>query len=113
MTTEQASHRAERTRTSPPDRTYGQYCPIAAGLDVLGDRWVLLILRELSIGDRRFTDLRKDLAGIAPEPAVRATALAAERRPRRDGRAAPPAARTVYRLTDGGRAGGPRSALGR
>ena len=50
----------------PTDRTYGQYCPIAAGLDLIGDRWTLLILRELSMGDRRFTDLRSDLPGSHP-----------------------------------------------
>ena len=43
-----------------------QYCPIARALDVLGDRWTLLILRELIIGDQRFTDLREHLPGIAP-----------------------------------------------
>ncbi len=43
-----------------------QYCPIARALDVLGDRWTLLILRELVIGDQRFTDLRRHLPGIAP-----------------------------------------------
>ena len=43
-----------------------QYCPIARALDVLGDRWTLLIMRELLIGDQRFTDLRTHLPGIAP-----------------------------------------------
>ena len=43
-----------------------QYCPIARALDVLGDRWTLLILRELVVGDQRFTDLRRHLPGIAP-----------------------------------------------
>ena len=43
-----------------------QYCPIARALDVLGDRWTLLILRELVNGDQRFTDLRASLPGIAP-----------------------------------------------
>jgi len=43
-----------------------QYCPIARALDVLGDRWTLLILRELVNGDQRFTDLRTSLPGIAP-----------------------------------------------
>jgi len=103
------------TRTSPSshapaaadrasERTYGQFCPVAAGLDVIGDRWVLLILRELSMGDKRFTDLRSDLPRIAPN-------LLAERL--RSLQAAgvvetvelpPPAARTVYRLTTEGRA---------
>ena len=37
------------------NRSYDQYCPIAVALDALGDRWTLLILRELTIGERRFT----------------------------------------------------------
>jgi len=42
-----------------------QFCPIARALDVLGDRWTLLILRELLSGEQRFTDLRIHLPGIA------------------------------------------------
>jgi DNA-binding HxlR family transcriptional regulator len=85
-------------------RTYGQYCPIAAGLDVVGDRWVLLICRELSFGDRRFTDLRAALPGIAPNlltdrlRALQAAGLV------ETVELPPPAARTVYRLTIDGRA---------
>ena len=86
-----------------PDRTYGQYCPIAAGLDLIGDRWTLLIVRELSMGDRRFTDLRSALPGIAPNllterlRSLQALGLvAAVDLP-------PPAARSVYRLTEEGR----------
>ena len=85
------------------DRTYGQYCPIAAGLDLIGDRWTLLILRELSMGDRRFTDLRAELPGIAPN-------LLTERLRSLQSiglvttvELPPPAARSVYRLTDEGR----------
>jgi DNA-binding HxlR family transcriptional regulator len=47
-------------------RSYGQYCSIARSLDVIGDRWTLLIVRELSIqGPCRYTDLRTGLPGIA------------------------------------------------
>ncbi|OBB67481.1 MULTISPECIES: helix-turn-helix domain-containing protein [unclassified Mycobacterium] len=46
-------------------RTYNQNCPIALGLDVLGERWTLLILRELVGGPRRYGDLRAELPGIA------------------------------------------------
>ena len=46
-------------------KSYGQYCAIARGLDVVGDRWTLLIVRELLIGPRRYGDLREGLAGIA------------------------------------------------
>ncbi len=85
------------------DRTYSQYCPIAAGLDLVGDRWVLLICRELSFGDQRFTDLRTALAGIAPN------LLSARLRALQDAglvisaELPPPAARSVYRLTAEGR----------
>ncbi|WP_045877859.1 helix-turn-helix domain-containing protein [Pseudofrankia sp. DC12] len=47
-------------------RTYGQYCSIARALDILGDRWTLLIVRELLLQGRcRFTDLKNGLPGIA------------------------------------------------
>ncbi len=49
----------------PPRRNYNQNCPIARGLDVLGERWTLLILRELVGGPRRYVDLRDELPGIA------------------------------------------------
>jgi len=42
-----------------------QYCPIARALDVLGDRWTLLILREIVSAPRRFSELRRALPGIA------------------------------------------------
>ena len=86
----------------PTDRTYGQYCPIAAGLDLIGDRWTLLILRELSMGDQRFTDLRSELPGIAPNllterlRSLQAIGLVTT------AELPPPAARSVYRLTQEG-----------
>lgn len=47
-------------------RTYSQYCAVARSLDLVGDRWVLLIVRELlSQGPCRFTDLRDGLPGVA------------------------------------------------
>ena len=42
-----------------------QYCPIARGLDLLGDRWTLLIVRELGDGPQRFSDLQRHLPGIS------------------------------------------------
>lgn len=47
-----------------PARTYGQYCGLAAALDVLGERWTLLILRDLALGPKRFRDLADALPGI-------------------------------------------------
>ncbi len=47
-------------------RSYGQYCSIAKALDVIGDRWTMLIIRELLIrGPCRYTDLKNGLPGIA------------------------------------------------
>jgi DNA-binding HxlR family transcriptional regulator len=46
-------------------RTYGQYCGLAKGLDVIGDRWVLLIVRELLNGPRRYGELLDGLPGIS------------------------------------------------
>jgi DNA-binding HxlR family transcriptional regulator len=83
-------------------RSYQQNCPIALGLDVLGDRWTLLILRELIGGARRYGDLRAQLPGIA-------TNLLADRlRELEEGglvdreELPPPIARTVYTLSDKG-----------
>jgi DNA-binding HxlR family transcriptional regulator len=45
--------------------TYDQYCAVATALDVVGDRWTLLIVRELLAGPRRYNDLREDLPGVA------------------------------------------------
>jgi DNA-binding HxlR family transcriptional regulator len=83
-------------------RTYNQNCPIALGLDILGERWTLLILRELVGGSRRYGDLRDELPGIA-------TNLLAERlKELQDAGLVdradlpPPIARTVYTLSDMG-----------
>ena len=48
-------------------KSYEQYCPVACALDVVGDRWTLLVLRELALGPQRFTDLRRQLVGIPPK----------------------------------------------
>lgn len=48
-------------------KSYGQHCPLATALDLIGDRWTLLIMREvIFLGPRRFTDLARGLPGIAP-----------------------------------------------
>jgi DNA-binding HxlR family transcriptional regulator len=40
-------------------KSYGEYCPIAMGAEVIGDRWTVLILREMLIGSERFTDIHR------------------------------------------------------
>jgi DNA-binding HxlR family transcriptional regulator len=83
-------------------RSYHQNCPIAKGLDVLGERWTLLILRELLGGSRRYGDLRAQLPGIA-------TNLLADRLRELEEAGLvdreelpPPIARTVYSLSGRG-----------
>ncbi len=85
------------------EHRYQQYCGAARALDVVGDRWTLLIVRELMLGPRRFTDLLDGLPGISRNLLTeRLRAL------QRDGviareELAPPAARQVYALTQDGR----------
>ncbi|MFE4828166.1 winged helix-turn-helix transcriptional regulator [Streptomyces sp. NPDC056672] len=84
-------------------RSYGQYCSIARALDVVGDRWTLLIARELLLqGPCRFTDLKNGLPGIAAN--LLSTRLkdleVAGLISRED--APPPIATVLYRLTESG-----------
>ena len=45
-------------------RVYGQYCGLARALEIVGERWAFLIVRDLLVGSKRFTDLRLGLPGI-------------------------------------------------
>ncbi|MGW5215824.1 winged helix-turn-helix transcriptional regulator [Streptomyces sp. NPDC004051] len=86
-----------------PRRSYDQYCSAARALDAVGDRWTLLIVRELLAGPRRYTDLHADLPGVSTD--VLASRLKGMER---DGltsrrRLPPPGAAFVYELTDRGR----------
>jgi len=84
-------------------RSYHQYCGLAKALDVVGDRWTLLIVRELLIlGRTRYTDLQKGLPGIATNMLIdrlrdleEAGIVAREAAP-------PPVATTLYSLTPRG-----------
>lgn len=86
------------------NRSYNQYCGLAYALDIIGERWTLLIIRELFAGPRRFTDLMSGLPGIS-------TNLLAGRLKRLEQQGVlirrvlpPPAASTVYELTPLGQA---------
>ncbi|XOV80258.1 MAG: winged helix-turn-helix transcriptional regulator [Aestuariibacter sp.] len=46
--------------------SYGQFCPIAKATEVLGERWMLLIIRELFLGSHRYTELQRGLSRISP-----------------------------------------------
>lgn len=47
-------------------RTYGQTCPVARTLEIVGERWTLLVIRDLFRGPQRFQDLQESLTGVAP-----------------------------------------------
>src|SRR5436305_3979365 len=83
-------------------RSYGQYCALARALDVVGERWTALLLRELATGPRRYADLQEALPGVG-------TSLLAQRLKELEADGvvvkrflSPPAARWVYDLTDDG-----------
>jgi DNA-binding HxlR family transcriptional regulator/putative sterol carrier protein len=84
-------------------RTYGDACGVARALDLVGERWALLVVRELLLGPKRFTDLRAGLPNVSPDvlsQRLRELDLAAVVRRRK---LAPPAGSWVYELTAWGR----------
>ena len=84
------------------DKVYGQYCGLAKALDLVGERWTLLIIRELFFGPRRFSDLVEGLRGISTSVLnERLNRLADERLIVRR-TLPPPAASKVYELTEDG-----------
>jgi DNA-binding HxlR family transcriptional regulator len=84
-------------------KRYDQYCPIACALSVVGERWTLLVARELLYGPKRYTDLVDHLPGIGTNilaarlKELEAAGLVEKRK------LPPPAASTVYELTPSGR----------
>jgi DNA-binding HxlR family transcriptional regulator len=87
----------------PTKRTYGDRCGIARALDLVGERWALLVVRELLLGPKRFTDLRAGLPHVSPDVlAQRLRELEASGIVRR-GKLPPPAGSRIYELTDRGR----------
>lgn len=84
-------------------RSYGDPCGIARALDVIGERWAILVVRELLLGPKRFTDLRAGLPRLGPDIlSQRLRELEQAGVVERD-QLPPPAGSRVYRLTDWGR----------
>lgn len=83
-------------------RSYGDACGTAHALDLIGERWALLVMRELMLGPKRFSDLRADLPGISANvltqrlEGLEATGLVRRRK------LPPPSGAQVYELTDWG-----------
>jgi len=93
----------DRLRAVARTRTYADPCGIARALDLVGERWALLVVRELVLGPKRFTDLRAGLPRLSPDVLsqrlrdLEAAGVLARRR------LAPPAGSRVYELTRRGR----------
>jgi DNA-binding HxlR family transcriptional regulator len=84
-------------------RTYDDGCAAAHALDLVGERWALLVVRELLLGPKRFTDLKSGLPHASPNVlAQRLRDLEASGVVRR-GKLPPPAASRIYELTEWGR----------
>ncbi len=96
-----------KTKEAPTWRRYRDACGAAQGLDIMGERWALLVARELLLGPKRFTDLRGGLPGIstnilADRLETLETAGVVRRRT-----LPPPSASKVYELTEWGSEHGP------
>jgi DNA-binding HxlR family transcriptional regulator len=89
-------------RQTAPKRRYDDACGTAHALDLIGERWALLVMRELMLGPKRFRDLRADLPGISANTltqrleGLEASGLVVRRK------LPPPASAQVYALTDWG-----------
>jgi DNA-binding HxlR family transcriptional regulator len=83
-------------------RSYGDSCGIAHGLDLVGERWALLVVRELLLGPRRFTDLRTGLPGASANVLSQRLRELEQVGIVRRRKLAPPAGSWVYELTEWG-----------
>lgn len=89
-------------RRGEPKRSYGDACGTAHGLELIGERWALLVLRELMLGPRRFSELRADLPGISANVLTQRLTELEERGLVVRRRLPPPAKVQVYEATEWG-----------
>jgi DNA-binding HxlR family transcriptional regulator len=95
----------EKTTKSPskPDRRrYDDACGLAHALDLIGERWAMLVLRELAYGPRRFSGLKADLPGISANVLAQRLTELEERGLVRKTKLPPPASVQVYEATEWG-----------
>lgn len=83
-------------------RTYRDPCGIARALDLIGDRWALLVVRELLLGPKRFTELRAGLTHLGPDVLAQRLRELEDTGVVRRRTLPPPAAARVYELTEWG-----------
>ena len=83
-------------------RTYGDRCGVARALDIVGERWALLVVRELLLGPKRFTDLRAGLPHVGPDIIAQRLRELEQSGIVRRGTLPPPAGSRIYELTERG-----------
>jgi DNA-binding HxlR family transcriptional regulator len=83
-------------------RSYGDRCGIARALDLVGDRWALLVVRELLLGPKRFTDLRGGLPNVGPDVLAQRLRDLEDAGVVRRRTLPPPVGARVYELTERG-----------
>jgi DNA-binding HxlR family transcriptional regulator/putative sterol carrier protein len=83
-------------------RTYGDGCAIARALDLVGERWALLVVRELLLGPKRYTDLRRGLPNASPNVLSQRLGELESAGVIRRRKLPPPASARVYELTEWG-----------
>ncbi|HEY8126957.1 MAG TPA: helix-turn-helix domain-containing protein [Methylocystis sp.] len=102
MKLEKITKKAEPAKSAPSTRSYDDACGAAHALDLIGERWALLVMRELMFGPKRFSDLRADLPGISANVLTQRLDRLEDIGALRRRKLPPPAASHVYELTPWG-----------
>src|SRR6476661_3241965 len=101
MTTKELG-KITKLRQKEEKRRYEDACGLAHALDLLGERWAMLVLRELAYGPRRFSELRADLTGISANVLTQRLTELEDRGLVRKTKLPPPASVQVYEATEWG-----------
>ena len=83
---------------------YAQFCPLARAVELIGQRWTLLVVRELVLGPKRFSDIKGALAGVSTSVLAQRLVELEERDIVAQRSTPPPTPAVLYELTDTGRA---------
>jgi DNA-binding HxlR family transcriptional regulator len=86
------------------DFRYAQFCPLTRAVEILGERWTILVVRELFLGNKRFSDLKAALNGVSPSVLADRLAKLEERGIVLRRELPPPSTSAVYELAEAGRA---------
>src|SRR5919107_4541356 len=90
------------SQKSEEKRRYDDACGLAHALELLGDRWAMLVIRELAYGPRRFSELRADLQGISANVLTQRLTELEARGLVKKSKLPPPASVQVYEATEWG-----------